>query len=179
MQTANEGAAAQIDAMFQEQQQLTQRGSDLAAGVGGMQAERTALESCVLELSGKAVALERWLADNEAKTPEGEVDADGAIVAADVLSAQALEAQAEDMAVEDTLYSLDKALQEGALQPEAYMKQVRNHCYKQFFVRALGNKVAARQHELRRNTAPRHSHAPRPPMHVQMPQVFISFFLSL
>ena len=28
------------------------------------------------------------------------------------------------MAVEDTLYSLDKALQEGALQPEAYMKQV-------------------------------------------------------
>ena len=37
MQNANEAAAADIDAMFQEQQQLTQRGSDLASGVGGMQ----------------------------------------------------------------------------------------------------------------------------------------------
>ena len=37
-----------------------------------VQAERGALESCVLELSGKAVALERWLADNESKNPQGE-----------------------------------------------------------------------------------------------------------
>ena len=48
-----------------------------------------------------------------------------AIVPADVLSKQALEAQAEDLALEDTLYSLDKALQEGVLISETYMKQVR------------------------------------------------------
>ena len=36
-----------------------------------MQAERAALETCVLELAGKRVALERWLADNESKTPQG------------------------------------------------------------------------------------------------------------
>ena len=44
---------------------------------------------------------------------------------ADVLSRQALEGQAEDLALEDALYSLDKALQAGALQPAAYIKQAR------------------------------------------------------
>lgn len=44
--------------------------------------------------------------------------------------------------------------------------QVRNLCYKQFFVRALGTKVAQKQHELRRSAA-----ASRPPhAHVQIPQ---------
>ena len=57
----------------------------------------------------------------------GEIEADTAIVPADVLSRQALDAQAEDLALEDALYSLDKALQDGALTPEAYMKQVGLH----------------------------------------------------
>ncbi len=55
----------------------------------------------------------------------GEVDADTAIVPADVLSKQALEGQAEDLALEDALYSLDKALQANSLTPEVYIKQVR------------------------------------------------------
>ncbi len=54
----------------------------------------------------------------------GEVDADTAILPADVLSKQALEGQAEDLALEDTLYSLDKALQNNSLTPELYIKQV-------------------------------------------------------
>lgn len=53
----------------------------------------------------------------------GVVDPDSAIVAADVLSRQALDAQAEDLALEDTLYSLNKALQEGIISAELYMKQ--------------------------------------------------------
>ena len=57
----------------------------------------------------------------------GEIDADTAIVPADVLSRQALDAQAEDLALEDALYSLDKALQDGVLTPAAYMKQVPFH----------------------------------------------------
>ena len=44
--------------------------------------------------------------------------------------------------------------------------QVRNTCHRQFYVRALGMKVAQKQHELRRSSM--HSH--QPPQHVQMPQ---------
>lgn len=42
----------------------------------------------------------------------------------DSLSRQALEAQAKDMAIEDALYALDKALQHGTITSEAYLKQV-------------------------------------------------------
>lgn len=37
-----------------------------------LQAERHALEACVLEMAGKSAALERWLADNEKKAVIGE-----------------------------------------------------------------------------------------------------------
>ena len=62
----------------------------------------------------------RWLVE--------EIDPDVAIVAADVLSRQALDAQSEDLALEDTLYALNKALQESLISPEAYMKQVCLPC---------------------------------------------------
>ena len=58
----------------------------------------------------------------------GEIDPDTAIVPADVLSRQALDAQAEDLALEDTLYSLNKALQENVISAEVYMKQVPHLC---------------------------------------------------
>lgn len=46
-----------------------------------------------------------------------------ALVAADALCQQGLEAQAEDMAAEDTLYALERAFQGGLLDAPAYLKQ--------------------------------------------------------
>ena len=45
--------------------------------------------------------------------------------------------------------------------------QIRSLCRKQFFARALGNKVAARQHEQQGSASAQHS---RPAPAVQMPQ---------
>ena len=36
--------------------------------------EREALEAGVLDMAGKTVALDRWLAENEAKVPQGILD---------------------------------------------------------------------------------------------------------
>ncbi|KAK9861601.1 hypothetical protein WJX84_010622 [Apatococcus fuscideae] len=146
----NATAASEVDSAMETQAKLAQRGEALESAVAGMQAERRGLESTVLELSGKTTALTRWLAENESKLPEGtEFDADTAIVPADSLSRQALEAQAKDMAIEDALYALDKALQHGTITSEAYLKQVRLICRRQFFVRALGHKIAAQQNSFR------------------------------
>lgn len=46
------------------------------------------------------------------------------IVPADDLSRQALAAQAEDMAVEDCLLVLEKAMLQGKIEPDVYLKQV-------------------------------------------------------
>ncbi|KAK9828078.1 hypothetical protein WJX81_000655 [Elliptochloris bilobata] len=172
LELANEGGAAELDRLFAEQATLTQREQEVASGVAALQAERHALEQCVLELAGKSAALKRWLAENEAKKVDGEVDADAAVVPADVLSRQALEAQAGDLAIEDALYAVEKALQAGAIAPDVYIKQVRGLCGRQLLVRALGAKVAARQHQLRRAFAagggPDGGPAPGPS--VQLPQ---------
>ena len=53
------------------------------------------------------------------------MDAAEAVVAADALCRQGLEAQAEDMAAEDTLYALERAFQGGLLDAPAYLKQAR------------------------------------------------------
>lgn len=157
---ATTAAGSELDSLFNVQAQLTQRGEEIRKGVAALQREREALEAGVLDMSGKTVALDRWLADNEAKIPEGDVDADTAIVAADPLCQQALDCQAEDMAIEDTLYALERALTDGQLPSDVYLKQVRSLCRKQFFVRALGMKVATRQHK--HATPGSHSARPSP-----------------
>ena len=53
-----------------------------------------------------------------------DIDPDTAIVPVDELAAQALEVQAEDMALEDTLYALQKAFQGGHLDATTYLRQV-------------------------------------------------------
>ena len=40
--------------------------------MAALQREREALEAGVLDMAGKTVALDRWLADNEAKIPAGQ-----------------------------------------------------------------------------------------------------------
>ena len=54
----------------------------------------------------------------------GDIDPDQAIVPVDDLSQQALEVQAEDLALEDTLYALQKAFQSGILDTPTYLRQV-------------------------------------------------------
>lgn len=43
--------------------------------------------------------------------------------AADPLSQQALEVQAQDLALEDALYALDKALNSGSVEADVYLRQ--------------------------------------------------------
>eukprot|EP00887_Chlorella_sp_A99_P006876 scaffold2.g6876.t1 len=103
-----------------------------------------------------ALQLEAWLAENEARAAalnEGSLNPDNMLTAADPLSQQALEAQAEDLAMEDCLYELDKALQAGRVAPEAYLRQVRAVCRRQFTARVLGLKISAAQQEQQRRAA--------------------------
>ena len=51
---------------------VCRREEEIQKGVAALQKERQALEACVLSMSGKTVALEQWLEENEAKMPQGE-----------------------------------------------------------------------------------------------------------
>jgi hypothetical protein len=107
--------------------------------VAAIQQERTGTEGLVAELGSKCTALASWLDEHEYKLQalgEGDgasgasssskaLDVNKVVVPADDLSRQALAALAEDLALEDALVVLDKALLQGKLAPEVYLKQVR------------------------------------------------------
>lgn len=93
--------------------------------VGALQSERRALEEGGDELCKKAMALKRWLDENESRCPTGDIDIDAVIVASDPLSEQAISALAEDRAIDDLLSVLGKALEENRLPLDTYLKQVK------------------------------------------------------
>lgn len=97
-----------------------------------IQQERVGTEGLVAQLGKQSAALEAWLSSHEWKadaaaqsdTSSGGLDVNKVIVPADDLSRQALAAQAEDLAVEDCLLVLEKAMLQGKLEPDVYLKQV-------------------------------------------------------
>ncbi|EFN51831.1 hypothetical protein CHLNCDRAFT_139682 [Chlorella variabilis] len=158
--------AGQAKAQLELQGTLRQRGEQLQSEVATLQAERVALDKLSQELAASSAHLDRWLAENEhlakAADDPSQLDPDSVISAADPLSQQALEVQAQDLALEDALYALDKALNQGTIEADAYLKQVRAVCRRQFFVRVCGNKVAAAQQEQQRKAPQTQQQLPRP-----------------
>ena len=49
----------------------------MGKGVAALTKEREALETSVLDMAGKTQAIDRWLTENEAKIPEGELAGEG------------------------------------------------------------------------------------------------------
>jgi hypothetical protein len=106
-----------------------------ALQVSSIQQERAGTEGLVAQLGRQSAALEAWLNEHEwkadavaaaeAASDTGKLDVNKVVVPADDLSRQALSAQAEDLAVEDCLLVLEKAMLQGKLAPDVYMKQVR------------------------------------------------------
>ncbi|GIL82998.1 hypothetical protein Vretimale_8514 [Volvox reticuliferus] len=130
------------------QNQLSERRTQLQAVHDLLTKERMGTEQLVAELDSKTKALKVWLDRNEAiaeKYDPGANKISTHLLPVDELCRQGMETQARDLALEDAILALDKLLQTGQVPLDAYLKQVRSLCRKQFFSRALGLKVAAVQ----------------------------------
>ena len=131
-----------VQALIEEQNRLETRRVGLAAALQPLRLEREGLEHHVAALHAASVALDAWLAENEARVPEN-ISADEALQPEDAWGRQALQAAAEDAAAEDALYGLAKALEAGVLSLELYLRLVRQLCREQFFARATGLVIQA------------------------------------
>ncbi|CAL9115372.1 unnamed protein product [Musa textilis] len=137
---------AEMEAILSVQANLRGRGEELVRGVREMVEEKEGLEQQLQLVLMNTDVLEGWARETEGKRRGGDVlDADEVFEPADGLSRQMLECTAADLAVEDTIYSLDKAVQEGAITFESYLKSVRALCREQFFHRATVAKARAAQ----------------------------------
>lgn len=137
---------AEMEGLFNAQAALRQREEQLNKGLKEMQDEKEGLEQQLQMVLMNTDLLEGWLKDNEAKLSKlGIVDVNEAFEPCDVLSKQMLDCTASDLAIEDTIYSLDKSVQDGAIPFDQYLRNVRLLSREQFFQRATASKVRAAQ----------------------------------
>uniref|UniRef100_A0A1D1XJ06 Protein ELC n=1 Tax=Anthurium amnicola TaxID=1678845 RepID=A0A1D1XJ06_9ARAE len=135
----------EMEGLFATQAALRRREEELSRGLRGMQEEKEGLEQQLQLVLMNTDVLEGWVRDNEGKKRRDEVDVDQVFEPCDPLSRQLMECTAADLAVEDTVYSLDKAVQEGAIPFDMYLKNIRALSREQFFHRAISAKVRAAQ----------------------------------
>ncbi|KAF6144379.1 hypothetical protein GIB67_024606 [Kingdonia uniflora] len=136
---------AEMEGLFGAQSVLRQKQEQLSRGLKEMQDEKEGLEQQLQMVLMNTDVLEAWLRDNEGKTgvSKGSFGVDEVFQPCDVMSKQTLECTASDLAIEDAIYSLDKAIQEGSIPADQYLKSIRSLSREQFFQRALCAKVRA------------------------------------
>ncbi|KAJ0977342.1 hypothetical protein J5N97_012816 [Dioscorea zingiberensis] len=130
----------EMEGLFTTQAALKQREEELRKGLREMQDEKEGLEQQLQLVLMNTDVLEGWVRENEGRGRIGDVDVEDAFQPSDPLSRQMLQCTASDLAVEDVIYSLDKAAQEGSIPFEMYLKNVRTLSREQFFHRATGAK---------------------------------------
>ncbi|CDP05431.1 unnamed protein product [Coffea canephora] len=137
----------EMEGLFNLQGVLRQRAEQLGKGLKEMQDEKEGLEQQLQMVLMNSDVMEAWLRDNEGKLGKlrGNIDVDEVFEPCDVLSQQMLECAVSDLAIEDAIYALDKAAQEGAIPFDQYLRNVRLLSREQFFQRATGSKVRAAQ----------------------------------
>lgn len=135
-----------VDGLFNAQGVLKQREEVLKLGLKEMQDEKEDLEQQLQMVLMNSDVLEEWLRENEGKLKNlGNVDVDTAFEPCDNLSKQMLDCTVSDLALEDVIYSLDKAIQSGAIPFDQYLRNIRLLSREQFFHRATASKVRAAQ----------------------------------
>ncbi|XP_059653704.1 protein ELC-like [Cornus florida] len=137
---------AEVEGLFNAQAVLRQKEEQLLNGLRRMQDEKEGLEQQLQMVLMNSDILEGWLIENEGKLAMmGNVDVDEAFKPCDALSKQMLDCTASDLAIEDVIYSLDKAIQEWSIPLDQYLRNVRLLSREQFFHRATSSKVRAAQ----------------------------------
>ncbi|KAI4328621.1 hypothetical protein L6164_020958 [Bauhinia variegata] len=135
----------EMEGLFSAQGKLRKREEQLNKGLKEMQEEKEGLEQQLQIVLMNTDVLEGWFRDNQGKKLGNLENTDDAFECLDVLSKQMLDSTSSDLAIEDTIYALDKAVQVGAIPFDQYLRNVRSLSREQFFHRATAAKVRAAQ----------------------------------
>ncbi|KAJ4972101.1 hypothetical protein NE237_005200 [Protea cynaroides] len=137
---------AEVDGLFNLQSVLRQRDEHLSQELRKFQGEKEVLEQELQMILMNTDLVESWLRENEGRVSRAKsVEVEEIVEPCDALSKQTLECTASDLAIEDIIYSLDKAVQEGSIPFDQYLRNIRSLSREQFVHRATATKVRATQ----------------------------------
>jgi len=130
-------------ALQSEENMLKERQTVLQQRLDKAKEEQAHLVQTSAQLQQQSQQLEQWL--NQHENTNVDIDVDSVVYARDTWSQQLLEAVAEDHAIEDTLYVLDRSLQNDRMDLETFLKETRKLARKQFFARAVSLRIHEQQ----------------------------------
>lgn len=140
----------QVQHDWRDQQRLATAKEKIELQTKTYQSQKEKLEQQSTAVEQATKDIEKWLEDEAAKKKEsngglhqansgekGDDDnIDDCVVPATKVQAQMMDLSAENAAIADALYFLDKALYQGLLDCSTHLKQVRRLAKRQFLVRA-------------------------------------------
>ncbi|XP_074317871.1 protein ELC-like [Silene latifolia] len=143
--TINTRNRNEIEKWYSAQDELRRKASQVDGEISRLLVEREELEKRVIELRNYKDRLEKWVStDTGAVMDRVEtLTVDDAVEGIDVKSNVILESRAEDEALEDVMYALDKALVEGVMCFSEYMRRIRVAAREQFRYRDVLVKLKA------------------------------------
>ncbi|GAB5369650.1 hypothetical protein AAMO2058_001423300 [Amorphochlora amoebiformis] len=133
----------EIDRLLACESKLKQGKLYLVQSKAGMFSEKKQLEETTANMKKKIEEVTQWIAENKDK----KLDVDTALGGKDTWSKQILQEVAKDHAIGDTLYALDKALEDGRVSLDVFLRQVRRLAKQQFRHRVLALKIMERQQQ--------------------------------
>jgi len=139
------GWVKEVNELQRLQTDLEKSKREIEKEQNGIERETSDLKKLKTELETANLSLQSWLDANKDSPP---LDLLKTVEPKDVWTKQLIKAVAQDSAIDDTLYCLDRALGEDAIVFKNYLKQVRKLTREQFFKRALAQKICNKQHEL-------------------------------
>jgi chromosome segregation ATPase len=104
---------SKMENLYSQQGKLNDARSTLKKSIQKLTDEKKSLTSSIETLEGRIKELELWLHEEEANKED--IPVDQAIIPIDTWSRQLFDAVAEDHALEDIMYVLDQAVEEGGL----------------------------------------------------------------
>ncbi|KAJ4964940.1 hypothetical protein NE237_016789 [Protea cynaroides] len=132
-----------VEELFDLQEVLRHRDELLSKEMRKLEEEKESLEQELQMVLMNTDLLESWLRENEKRVRKTRtVEVEEIFEPCDRISRQMLECSAADLAIEDAIYSLDKAVQEGSVPFDQYLRNIRMLSREQFIHRATATKAA-------------------------------------
>ena len=140
-----------MDRLLAQQEQVRGRRAQLDSELQQMDAEAKALADTKDALRAKRAEVEAWLAAHEAGGAGRTVDV--LVYCKDTWSRQLMDAVVADAACDDAMIAMDRALSEGVVDCDKFVKQMRGLSRQQYFARQLALILQQRQKEAKGGAA--------------------------
>jgi len=157
LESYNRTITSEIDSLFDKQRLLMAGADKIKAGMEASEKDKGRMLDALKKVDEQIASIKTWLDANENNQ---QTNVDDLVFVKDTWSSQMFDLVAEDNAIEDTLYQLDRALADGRVELTDFLREVRKLAHKQFMARALAIKVV----DLQREEYTKGSYAQSPPL---------------